>query len=294
MNHKYIVFDIGGTFIKYAVVDSKYKILLKDKFPFDAINQNCKVEMMKKIGEKALELQKKFDYISGIGVSTAGDVDPKSTVIIGSVPNHKNYMGVNFKKELSKYINLPLVIDNDANIAVLGESVMGQLKGVKNAVMITLGTDIGCGIIIDGNIFKSSSGCAANAGYLNVLGRRFGTYFSAIGLKRLLKEIHNKEEEPANILSNKKYQDVVEYWYKGLSIGISNIISILSPEKFIIGGGLSESKLIDIKKIKKIVHATLIENHLSKACKIELSKHGNESALFGCVKLLNEKIGISD
>lgn len=292
MKNKYIIFDIGGTFIKYAVVDSDYKILLKDKFPFDAINENCKVKMIKLIGEKAIELKKDYENVVGIGVSTAGDVDPNTTTIIGSVPNHKNYKGVNFKKELSKYIDLPLVIDNDANIAVLGEFVKGQLKNTKNSAMITLGTDIGCGIIINEEVFKSNSGCAANAGYMNVLDRRFGTYFSAIGLKRLLKEFKNIEEKPQDILPNKKYSEVVDYWYKGLSIGIANIIAILSPEKLIIGGGLSESKMIDIKKIKKIVSSVLIEKHIINSCKIELSNNGNESALYGCVKLLNIMLNV--
>ena len=289
--NKYIVFDIGGTFIKYAVIDEKFNILKKDKFLFDAINRDCKNEMIKEIGEISKKLIIEYDKIVGIGVSTAGDVDPHTTKIIGSVPNHNKYIGTNFKEELLKYIDLPLVIDNDANIAILGEYVNGQLKGYKNAVMITLGTDIGCGILIDGKVFTGESGCAANAGYLNILGRRWGTYFSAIGLKRLIKEIKNIENlEPIDILLDNNHQDIANYWYEGLAIGIANIIALLSPKKFVIGGGLSESKKIDVDKIKKIVHKHLIEKHISNACEIELSTSGNEAAFFGCVELLNRKL----
>ena len=291
MSKKYITFDIGGTFIKWAVVTSKFEILKNGKFPFDGKNTDCKKEMLKAIGLQAKQLNDEFNNkIEGIGVSTAGDVDPKTTEIIGSVPNHKNYLGVNFKKELSKYIDLPLVIDNDANCAILGEYVKGQLKDEKDAVMITLGTDIGTGILIDGKIYTGYKGCAANSGYLNVLGRRWGTYFSAIGLKRLAKELKNIEvSEPVQVLESKELQEVSDYWYEGLGIGIANIISILSPKKFIIGGGLSESGKIDLKKIQSIVNKNLIENHLIEATKIELSTYGNYSAIYGCVELLNKK-----
>ncbi len=288
----YITFDIGGTFIKWAVVTSDFKILKNGKFPFDALNRDCKSEMIGEIGKKINDLIVEFNNIEGIGISTAGDVDPKTTEIIGCTPNHKNYTGVIFKEELSKYTDLPLVIDNDANCAILGESVRGQLIGVENAVMITLGTDIGTGILIDKKVFTSLSGCAANAGYLNILGRRWGTYFSSIGLLRLAKEMKNADvKEPIEVLNNREFEEVSNYWYEGLSIGIANIIAILSPRMFVIGGGISESGAIDLNKIQSIVNKTLIEKHLINACKIELSTHGNHSAIYGCVQLLNDKLG---
>lgn len=290
MKKIYLTFDIGGTFIKWAIANSDFEILENGKFPFDAMNKNCKKEMIKEIGQKAIELNNKYK-IEGIAVSTAGDVNSETTEIIGATPNHKNYTGTNFKKELSKYIDLPFAIGNDANLAVLGESVKGQLKDVNDGVMITLGTDIGSGIVINKKLFEGFTGCAANAGYLNVLGRRFGTYFSAIGLVRLVKEMKNITiKEPVDILNDKKLSDICDYWYKGLSYGIANIITLLCPQKIILGGGLSESGKVDLKKIKKYVNEVLIEKHLINACKIEISKHGNYSAIYGCVKLLNDKL----
>lgn len=290
MLKKYIVFDIGGTFIKWAIVDEEFQIIKGDKFRFDAANSNCKVELIDRIGKKIQEMQEEH-LIKGVGISTAGDVHPDTTEILGSAPHHKNYIGTNYRKELSKYCDLPIVVDNDANVAILGESIKGQLKNTSNAVMITLGTDIGCGILINNQIYRGFAGSAGEAGYLNVLGRRWGTYFSAIGLVRLAKEFNNIDKiEPIEVLKNidNKFESIINLWYEGLSIGISNLIAILNPQKLIIGGGLSESNAIDLKLIKKIVDKNLIENHLINSCEIEISKHGNNSAIYGCVELLNK------
>ncbi len=214
--------------------------------------------------------------------------------MIGACPNHHNYAGTIWREALKPYSSVPVVVENDANIAALGESVKGEMQGVKNAVMITLGTCIGCGIIIDGEIFKGPSGCGANAGYLNVFGRRWGTYFSTIGITRLLKEMKGVEiKEPIDILLNKEYADVVDYWYEGLAAGIANLILILSPTKFVIGGGIVESKKVDLDIIKSKVKRILVEDHFYKACDIQISNYGNESALFGCVELLNKKLGLN-
>lgn len=293
MIKKYIVFDIGGTFIKWAVVDENYNIIKNDKFKFDALNRSCKTELIEEIGNKIKEVEKEFKDLKGIGISTAGDVHPETTTILGAAPHHNDYVGTNYKKSLQKYTNLPLVIENDANVAILGEFKKGQLQNTSNAIMITLGTDIGCGILIDNQIYRGFSGFAGEAGYLNVLGRRWGTYFSAIGLAKLAKEFYNIDSiEPIEVLENKenKFNEVVDLWYEGLSIGISNLISILNPQKLIIGGGLSESNKINIDLIKSIVNKHLIEDHLIQSCEIELSKHGNFSAIYGCVDLLNKKL----
>lgn len=291
---KYIVFDIGGTFVKYAVVDSSFKIIMKDKFPFEAMKRDCKKEMIPLIGKTITDLEKKYGKVDGIGISTAGDIDPNTTLVIGACPNHNNYAGTIFKDVLKPYTSAPLVVENDANIAALGESVNGDLKGIKDAVMITLGTGIGCGIIIDGKIFKGPSGCGANVGYLNILGKKWENYFSAIGLTRLLKEMKGVEiKEPIDILLNKEYADVVDYWYEGLAAGIANLILILSPTKFVIGGGIVESKKVDLDIIKSKVKRILVEDHFYKACDIQISNYGNESALFGCVELLNKKLGLN-
>ncbi len=91
---QYVVFDIGGTFTKYAVCDSEFNILKKDKFAFEALKKDCHKELTKLVGEKIVELEKEFNTkFAGVGISTAGDIDPKTTLVIGACPNHHNYAG---------------------------------------------------------------------------------------------------------------------------------------------------------------------------------------------------------
>ncbi len=91
---KYVVFDIGGTFVKYGVCDSDFNILKKDKVAFDAIHKDCKNELTQLVGNKIVELEKEFNTkFAGVGISTAGDIDPQTTLVIGACPNHNNYAG---------------------------------------------------------------------------------------------------------------------------------------------------------------------------------------------------------
>lgn len=293
MKNKYIIYDIGGTYIKWAIATDGFEIIENNKFPFDCANRDCKEELMNVIGKQIQEFTNKYENIIGIGISTAGDVDATTTEIIGSTPNHKNYTGTNVKEQLSKYTNLPIAIDNDANCAILGEYTKGILQNCKNAILITLGTDIGGGILINGQVFKGYKGSAGEVGYMDVFNRRWGTWFSAIGLSRLIKEKHNIDNlDPVIILENKekKYTREVAYWYKGLSVGIANLIALFNPEKLIIGGGLSESNLINLKVINYIKNKKLIEKHLIDNTEILLSNDGNISALYGCIQMLNEKL----
>ncbi|BAC44756.1 ROK family-glucose kinase or transcriptional regulator [Malacoplasma penetrans HF-2] len=293
MSKKYIIYDIGGTYIKWAIATSDYQIIEKNKFAFDCANRDCKTELMDAIGKQIVEFVNKYPDICGIGISTAGDVDTNTTEIIGSAPNHKNYAKTNIKEALSQYTQLPIAIDNDANCAILGEHTKGILQNTDNAILITLGTDIGGGILINGNVYRGFKGSAGEVGYMHVLDRRWGTWFSAAGLSRLVKQNQNIDNlDPVIILKNdlKQYSKEVAYWYKGLSIGIANLITLFNPQKLIIGGGLSESNLINLKVINYIKNKILIESHLIDSCEIILSKHGNASALYGCIKMLNDKL----
>ena len=292
---QYIIFDIGGTFIKWAIIDAQFKLYHMDKFAFAAQERNCQIEMVAQIIAVIEEQQVHFPNLKGIGIATAGDVDPHEFEIIGAVPNHKQYIGTNYKKAFAKYLaqGWKLIVINDANAAVLGEHAQGQLQDVSDAIMLTLGTDIGCGILINNQLFSGYHGTAGEVGYQNVLNRRYGTYFSAIGLGRLAQEFQltTKTLEPVTILKNENhlFDELIEYWYQGLAIGISNLICMFGPQKIILGGGLSEAKILDLNRIQTIINQNLIEPHLIASYQLELALHGNLAAIHGCTVLLNQQ-----
>lgn len=110
---------------------------------------------------------------------------------------------------------------------------------------------------------------------------------------KIVKRIHNIDLKPEEILNKEnEFSKIIEFWYQGLSIGIANIIALLNPQKIIIGGGLSESKLININIIISNIKSTIDQPHLLNKTEIGISDHGNKSALYSCVGLINKHYSI--
>lgn len=146
---------------------------------------------------------------------------------------------------------------------MFGELTKGELINYQSGVLLTLGTDIGGGIIVNNQLYKRFSNTAGEIGYFNVKGLRYGAWFSAIGLSEIVKRIHNIDLNPEEILNKEnEFSKIIEFWYQGLSIGIANIIALLNPQKIIIGGGLSESKLININRIISNIKSTINQPHI--------------------------------
>ena len=148
---KALTIDIGGTKIYYTVVDEKGKIIAEvDKFqtPKD-------LDGIKEIIQGAV---KKYEgFVHTIGISTAGAVNNENKGVLGSTGNLvKNYPELNFQK-ISR---LPVFVENDANSAAWAEHEIGASKGCRTSVMLTLGTGVGGGIIVDGKLYKGKSGAA--------------------------------------------------------------------------------------------------------------------------------------
>ena len=171
--------------------------------------------------------------------------------------------------------------------------IKGELINYQSGVLLTLGTDIGGVIIINNQLYKGFSNTAGEIGYLNVKGLRYGTWFSAIGLSKIVKRIHSIDLKPEEILNKEnEFSKIIEFLYQGLSIGIANIIALLNPQKIIIGGWLSGYKLININRIISNIKSTIDQPHLLNKTEIVISDHGNKSALYGCIGLINKNYGI--
>ncbi len=288
-NKKYLVFDIGGTFIKWGVVTSEFEIIENSKFAFDGQNLGYK-PLIKEIGNLVKQIESKYD-ISGIGITIPGVVDPKTSKIAGEVLNIKDMGHKDIKKDVSKFSSKVVVIENDANAAALGESTDKKFKEYRNILMVTLGTGIGGGIILDQKLFHGN-GMAGEIGRSIIEGRNWEQNFSAKGLTKLVNEMNRKELTTYEILESKDKEIVktLEFWYRGIGIGIANLIFTLNFEAIIIGGGISESKLFDLKKIKKYIDECLIQPEFINSYKIFKASKGNNAALIGMAKMLNDVI----
>jgi len=307
--------DIGGTNTVFGLVDKKGNIIKKDSILtmpnnhpklllesiFDIINS----------WEKELKIQK---IIADIGVGV-----PNGNYFTGMVskpPNlGKDWDKLNLCELIKSYLNVPVAITNDANAAALGEKRYGVAKEINNAVLITLGTGLGSGIIVNGDILYGYDGFAGELGHLIVEqdGRecgcgRFGClemYVSAKGLDSTVLEYKKKypnneflDSLPEKGIDGKLLDqafdnnekiviDIYKYTGNILGRGLAYAATILSPEAFIFYGGLSNAKHRILDFAEKSMNDNLLSFQKGKIKILLSSLPDGEAGILGssCLKM---------
>ncbi len=303
--------DLGGTNIAAGIVDENGKILLKKSVPTGASRPKEEIidDIAELCGNVAAEFGVSLEEISAVGIAVPGGVDEKSGEILFT-PNIP-FSGINICKILSKKLGGKRVgVANDANAATLAEVFCGAAKGAENAVMITLGTGVGGGIVIDKKIYSGSNGLAAEIGHFVIqmggekcgCGRRgcFEAYGSATALIRMTKEELNKcfmsgeatlMAESAKINARTAFDAfkagdaaaarVIEKYIDGLANGIVSLINIFQPDVFIIGGGVSGEKQFLIDLLQPKVDAEDFAHTAKKRTRLCTAACGNDAGIIG-------------
>lgn len=298
----YICIDIGGTSIKYGVLNEKGEIFLEGKIKTKiTLNDNSILKDVKDVIRKIKKEYSKYE-INGICVSSAGVVDSELGKIIFSGPTIPNYTNTEIKKEIEKEFGLQCEVENDVNCAGLGEYWLGAGKGKKSMVCVTIGTGIGGSIILDGKLLKGTGFTAGEIGYMNVNGNHIQEIASTTALVDLVHK--RKKEKGISVKLNgleifglaKKGDEIcieaIDTILENLSIGLVNIIYLLNPEIIVIGGGIAEQKEYLQKKIIEKVNKKLISDSFRKT-KIEMAQKGNNAGLFGALYNFLNKINLS-
>ena len=308
--------DLGGTNIAAAIVDDSGSIVKRISIPTEAAGGAAAVA-----GGVARVCEMLADELGGapasIGVGVPGSVNCETGEVIFT-PNLP-LSGINIAKPIKDKFGCAVHIGNDANCAALGEAVSGSAKGALSAVLITLGTGLGGGIIIDGRLHSGKSGAAGELGHMVIMagGRECGcgrrgcweAYASATGLIRTANEFavqHSNSVLWEMCGGAKEKIDgrmVFEAYRKGdeaatpavgmyvgqLAIGIANIINIFEPEVFCVGGGISnewdsiEKPLIAAMGAEKYVRFSA-GRPTTRIVKAEL---GNDAGIIGAAMLAN-------
>ncbi len=280
----YLGIDIGGTFIKVAYKDKKIK---KDKFKYD----KTKESFFKTI----FEIIEKFNP-DKVGIAVAGLVDKKTGFITNS-PNLKFIENTNLKEILEKKFNIPVYIENDANLAAYGEYIYGNGKDSKVLICLTLGTGLGGGLVVDGNIYSGVSGSAMEVGHMVVekdglichCGRKgcLESYVSSYGLERLYCIESSKFLSSFDVIKLAKNGDniairVFDIFTDYLSIGIMNLTHIFNPDKILLSGGIIENypKIMDDLKLKL---GSLLFPLPKRDLLIDIAKLGSWSGGYGAL-----------
>lgn len=306
--------DIGGTNIAAGVVDENYNIIAKSKVKtnsdrgYEAVLKDIVLSGELAVREAKMSL-KDMDWV---GMGCPGTCNPESGLVEYS--NNLRWENVPLQQYVGNSLGIPAYIENDANAAALGEFYAGAAKGSKSAIIITLGTGLGAGIIIDGKLFSGSNYAGAEIGHtvINVDGEQctcgrkgcFETYCSATALVKFTKraiELHPESamvkiaEEEGKVsgrtafnaakIGDRAGQEVVDYFIKNLACGIINTINIFQPEILCIGGGVSNEGDTLLNPLKNCIEKEVYSKNSRNNTKIMLCTLGNSSGIIGAALL---------
>lgn len=291
--------DIGGTNTKIGLVDVHNKLLASKTIPTLAGNPE---ETIKRISEAALIMLEENDILIeqciGAGIGIPGTVDSKNGILKYS--NNIKWENVNVKELAGKIIPLPVSVANDADCAVLGEAVAGAGKYYEDVVLLTLGTGVGGGIIINGKIYEGGS----EPGHMVIekdgepctCGRKgcLEAYVSLTALKRETKKAFGREVAPEELFGMAKNGDstaseVVSAYIEALGTGITNIANIFRPKIVLLGGGIASGNQIPLEPLREILEKNCFGGGHGIIPKLELAALGNEAGIIGAAALIAGK-----
>ena len=315
MNSQYVVgIDVGGQTTKLGVVDARGTVLSQT-----VIRTDTYTDIEPYIAELAEALNKIIKesntegLVKGIGVGA-----PNGNYYTGTIENAVNLSWggsktIEFAKLLSEAMNgLPVALTNDANAAAVGEMTYGAARGMKNFIMITLGTGVGSGIVINGDVVYGHDGFAGELGHVAAVrnnGRTCNcgktgcleTYASAIGMARTAREWLELSDEPSllrsldNITSKDVYEaakegdklalKVFDFTGKMLGRSFADFIAFSSPEAIVLFGGLARAKEFLVGPIEEAMNANVLPLWRNKVKIVFSQLKESDAAILGASAL---------
>ena len=310
----YIGVDIGGTNLTAGLVSRGGDILFQKSCPtlplrgWDAVIQDI-TNLIRDVSDHVQD----GEEITGIGIGVPGVADKKTGNVINCV--NLGWANVPLGKTLEREFNKPVYIDNDASVAALAEFENGALKGTQNSILVTLGTGIGGGFIINGKLYGGTNNIGSEIGHM-VIGEGFyncncgkngcfETFSSATALikytRKLMEETnentairecigHNYDKLDAKTIFNcakagdKLALSSVNRFVDYLIIGITNLINLLDPEIIALGGGVSKAGDYLLELINNRIHEKILFKDMPYS-KIVIAEHGNDAGIIGSAML---------
>ncbi|MGO0263621.1 ROK family protein [Priestia megaterium] len=293
---KFLAFDIGGTLLKYGILTEEGTFIEKYECPTEAhLGGAAIIDKIKVFGRQLCIKHK----VSGICISTAGQVDSNKGEILYASPLIPQYTGTPLKKELETYFKLPVEVENDVNCAGLAESWIGTGRDAKSLFCLTIGTGIGGSYILDNKLHTGHSFSGGEIGYIPIEGSQFQELAST---RILVENVAKLKGISADELNGKLIFDMarqkdevcikeIKRLVYYLSKGIATIAYMMNPEMIIIGGGITAQKdylyPLILEQLKEDVMPTVLNK-----VKIEIAQNLNNAGMIGALRhfLLQETL----
>ena len=285
---KYLCFDIGGTYIKYAVYDELGQVILttqKVKTQVDATSNGILNQVV-----DVIEQVQATVALDGIAISTAGVVDAADGSIRFAGPTIPGYTGTPIKATIEAKTQLPCAVLNDVNAACLGEYWQGLTESHKpqSLVCLTLGTGVGGAVMLDGKLVNGITDMAGELGYLPVGHSTLQELASTTALLQRAKAVHGSFLTGEQLFElvrtgmHPELETVLQEVMADLATGLLSVIYLLNPEVIILGGGI----LAQADLLLPLLHAALEEQVISPrflTATIQPATLGNDAGMLGAL-----------
>lgn len=318
-NKKVIGIDLGGTTAKFGIINLDGKVETKWSIKTDISDNGSQIvsNIIESINSKLETSKLTADDFIGIGMGSPGTVNREAGTVIGAYNlNWKTLQ--NLKDPIEGQTGIPFYIDNDANVAALGEQWIGAGNNEPDVVFITLGTGVGGGLISDGKLLHGAIDAAGEIGHITVepdgyqctCGKKgcLEQYASATGVVHIARDMTENYEGSSKLKAeidtdhlpdSKRIFDlaaqgddlavaVIDQFVYYLSLALANVANLLNPSTIVLGGGVSKAGNFLVEKVEQKIKPFLFKT-IRETTKIKIAELGNDAGIIGAASLvLNE------
>ena len=305
--------DLGGTTAKIGLFTTTGDLLEKWEVPTDTSDQGARIlpNLAAAVQDKMAQRSLRPDQIEGVGLGVPGPVQDSSVVAIVCA-NLGGWGDCDAGAQLSQLLGgLRVQVGNDANVAALGEIWMGAAKGCRSAVMVTLGTGVGGGVVADGKLSEGAHGAGGEIGHITVNPQETAQcgcgkhgcleqYSSATGVVRCMNKLLEQNPDVPCTLRGRDFaakdvfdaarsgdklaQQEVEDMTLTLALALGNIAAITDPEMFLVGGGVARAGDVLLEPLSRHYQANAFLS--CRNTPIRLASLGNDAGIYGAVRLI--------
>lgn len=312
--------DVGGTNVKIMIMDKDYQVAAKCSIP--TYRENGYDEISDRIIQTIEELvdsyKLKRENMIAVAMGLPGTVDTKQDVTVCLSALH--WDGFNPCEKIGKHFQIPYFIDNDANINAFGEYMFGGNQDMSSLALVTLGTGVGCGIVIEGKIVGGANNMAAELGHMIInadggglclCGKRghLEAYCSGIALTweaQAMMSVFSDSVLHQYVMENNGKFDIamitrgyeegdrvcvelIERYTRCLSVGLANLMTMYNPEVILVGGGISNAGDIILNPINEFSKKMVLSER--SYCPVKKATLGSEAGMYGACALAGQKMG---
>ncbi|WP_106496325.1 ROK family protein [Lentibacillus sp. Marseille-P4043] len=290
-----IVIDIGGTAIKYGVLDEHENLLFRESIPSEAhLGGN---ELIKKVLRICDQVKRKWD-VFGVAISSAGQIDSEHGVVVHATETIPGYTGMSVTEMVTEHTGLPATIENDVNCTAIGEHWKGAAVGVDDFVCMTFGTGIGGALFMNGQLHAGANFSAGEFGHINLYkdGKLctcgnygcYERYASSAALSEIVASEFGRSIQLPVFFQMVKQGDALSVeifnkWIDDVATGIQSIVHIFNPKLVVIGGGITAQGDFLLHAMQSAVDEKLMPNHRNQL-NLKLALNDNNANLLGAAK----------